>query len=90
MNSDEELRKIAKKTAEKKVDFYTHFVVYIAVNLFLIAIWFVTSGINSFPWFVFPLFGWGIGIGAHFIEAFRGRAYTEKLAEKEYQKLKNK
>jgi len=90
MSSDEELKKIAKKTAENKVDFYTHFAIYIAVNIFLIAIWAATSGMDSFPWFVFPLFGWGIGIAAHFIEAFRGRAYTERLAEKEYQKLKQK
>ncbi len=90
MPSDEELKKIARKTAENKVDFYTHLVIYIAVNLFLIAIWYATSGIGSFPWFVFPLFGWGIGIGAHFVEAFRGKAYMERLAEKEYQKLKKK
>jgi len=90
MNSDEELKQIARKSAELKVDFYTHFIVYIAVNIFLVAIWWATSGPGSFPWFVFPLFGWGIGIFAHFAEAFRGRAYTERLAEKEYQKLKNK
>jgi hypothetical protein len=90
MTSDEELRKIARKTAENKASFYVHFVVYIAVNIFLIAIWAATSGIDSFPWFVFPLFGWGIGVAAHFIEAFRGGGYTERLAEKEYQKLKEK
>ncbi len=90
MASDEELRKLARKSAETKVEFYTHFAIYIAVNAFLIAIWWATSGPSSFPWFVFPLFGWGIGIAAHFIEAFRGHSYTERLAEKEYQKLKNK
>ena len=58
------------------------------MNLFLVAIWYVTSGIGSFPWFIFPLFGWGIGIAAHYVEAFRGSSYTEKLTEKEYQKLK--
>ena len=88
MKTDEELRKIARETAKNKVDFYTHLVIYIAVNIFLIAIWYATSGINSFPWFVFPLFGWAIGLTAHYIEAFKGRAYTERLAEKEYQKLK--
>ena len=88
--TDEELGKIARESAEKKVEFYTHIVIYIAVNALLIAIWAVTTGINSFPWFIFPLFGWGIGVVAHFIEAFRGKAYTERLAEKEYQRLKEK
>jgi len=90
MVTDEELRKIARESAEKKVEFLTHLVIYIAVNILLIVIWTVTTGTNSFPWFIFPLFGWGIGLIAHFIEAFRGRAYTERLAEKEYQKLKEK
>ena len=88
-SSDEELRKLARESAEQKVSFYTHLAIYITVNIFLIAIWWATSGPSSFPWFVFPLFGWGIGIVAHFVEAFRGSSYTEKLAEKEYQKLKN-
>ena len=90
MVSDEELKQIARKSAEKKVEFYTHLAIYIAVNIFLIAIWWVTIGPGGFPWFVFPLFGWAIGLGAHFIEAFRGSAYTEQLAEREYEKLKKK
>jgi len=90
MISDEELRKIARETAKNKVEFYTHLIMYISVNLLLIAIWYVTLGPNGFPWFIFPLFGWGIGIAAHYIEAFKGKAYTERLAEKEYERLKNK
>ena len=90
MVSDEELRKLARESAQSKVDFYTHLAIYIAVNILIIAIWASTSGIDSFPWFIFPLFGWGIGLAANYIEAFRGKAYTQKLAEKEYQKLKEK
>lgn len=89
MVSDEELRKIARESAQAKVDFYIHLGIYIAVNALLIAIWyFVTPGV--FPWFIFPLFGWGIGIVANYVEAFRGKAYTERLAEKEYRKLKER
>jgi uncharacterized protein (DUF486 family) len=90
MASDDELRKKARKIAEEKSDFYIHFVIYIVVNLFLIAIWWATLGPDGFPWFVFPLFGWGIGIAAHGITAFRGEGYIEHQAEKEYQKLKKK
>lgn len=90
MAPDDELRKKARKYAKEKSDFYIHFVIYIAVNLFLIAQWWVTLGPDGFPWFVFPLFGWGIGIAAHGITAFKGEGYIEQQTEKEYQKLKNR
>jgi hypothetical protein len=88
MPTDEELRQIARESAKEKVGFYTHFAVYVAVNLFLIALWWVTSGPGSFPWWVFVTFGWGIGIAAHYIGAFHGKAYTERAAEREYRRLK--
>jgi len=87
MVSDEDLWQIARKSAKDKVSFYTHFVIYLAVNALLVAIWWATGGPNMFPWFIFPLFGWGIGIAAHYIEAFKGKAYEERLAEREYQRL---
>ena len=90
MESDEELREKARKIAQKKSDFHIHLVIYLAVNAFLIIIWYTTLGLASFPWFVFPLFGWGIGIAAHAVEAYRGTGYIERQTEKEYQKLKNK
>ncbi|KQC05477.1 MAG: hypothetical protein APR53_02255 [Methanoculleus sp. SDB] len=88
MPDDEELRRIARKSAEEKAGFYTHLGVYIGVNLFLIAIWWVTGGPNSFPWFIFILFGWGIGLVAHFFGVFHSDAYVERMAETEYQRLK--
>jgi hypothetical protein len=38
MPTDEELRQIARKSAEEKVGFYIHFSIYIVVNLMLIAV----------------------------------------------------
>ncbi|NTW92654.1 MAG: 2TM domain-containing protein [Methanoregulaceae archaeon] len=88
MSTDEELRQIARKTAEEKSGFYIHFAIYIAVNLFLIAIWWITGGPGTFPWFVFILFGWGIGIFGHYVGVFRGHAYVERMAEREFQRMK--
>jgi hypothetical protein len=88
MPTDEELRAMARESAREKVGFYTHFAVYIVVNSFLIALWWFTGGPNVFPWFIFPLFGWGIGVAAHYVGSFHGKAYVENLAEREYQKLK--
>jgi hypothetical protein len=90
MSSDDRLREKAEKIAEEKVGFYVHLSSYIMVNLFLAAIWYFTSGPSTFPWFIFPLFGWGIGIVAHGVSAFAGGSFQEKLAEKEYKKLNKK
>lgn len=88
--NEEELRTRAEKIARDKLGFQVHFAIYIAVNLFLIAIWyFTTTPFGSvFPWFIFPLFGWGIGIVGHFLGIYRGEGYVMQKTEKEYQKLK--
>jgi hypothetical protein len=88
MPTEEELRKMARETAKEKAGFFMHLAIYIAVNAFLIALWWITGGIGTYPWFVFPLFGWGIGIAAHYIGTFRGKAYIERMAEEEYRRLK--
>ena len=97
MVTDEELRRKAEKRAEEKVDFLIHLTMYFCVNALLIAIWFFTGGSGwftggsgVFPWFIFPLFGWGIGLVAHFFGAFASPGLTDRFVEKEYQKLKRK
>ena len=52
----------------KRRTFYVHLSVYLAVNLMLIGIWALAGG--GFPWFLFPLMGWGIGVVAHGATAF--------------------
>jgi hypothetical protein len=52
----------------KRRTFYLHLCVYLAVQVMLIAIWALVGG--GFPWFLFPLMGWGIGIVAHGASAF--------------------
>lgn len=88
--TEEELRRKAEKIAEDKVGFQIHLGIYIAVNLFLIAIWYFTSFPHGsvFPWFIFPLFGWGVGIVGHFLGVYRGGTYMMRKTEMEYQKLR--
>jgi uncharacterized protein (DUF486 family) len=90
MVSDEELRKIAKEKAKEKIGFYVHFSIYILVNIFLFLQWYwITEG-TGFPWVIPTTVGWGIGIVAHFLGVFVIDPHSEKLEEKEYQKLKEK
>jgi hypothetical protein len=39
-----------------------------------VAIWVLVGVVSDdwYPWFVFPLLGWGIGLAAHYV-AVRGR-----------------
>jgi len=79
MISDAELFQKAKKRAEDKVGFLIHLGMYVIVNAFLVMLWWVTTGGTAFPWFVFPMFGWAIGLVAHFLAAF---LETGKLADR--------
>jgi hypothetical protein len=85
MLSEEELRKEARLRTEAKLGFYIHLGVYSGVNVMLSVIWWLTGG---YPWFVFPLLGWGVGLLAHFLWAFGQINVIDRLSEKEYQKLK--
>lgn len=67
--NEEEMRAKAEKRVEEKIAFRTHLTVYAIVNSILFLIWLLTSLFAAdgwiFPWFLFPLFGWGIGLGFH-------------------------
>jgi hypothetical protein len=53
--------------AAAKTGFRIHFLVYLAVQVFLFLIWLSTPHTgDTLPWFVYPLLGWGIGIVAHY------------------------
>ncbi|MDW5562704.1 MAG: 2TM domain-containing protein [Methanomassiliicoccus sp.] len=86
MDDEQMLRSRARKIAEDKIGFYMHLTAYVLVNALLIAIWWWSGG--GFPWFLFVTVFWGIGLVSHGIGAFMGHGYTERMAEREYQKLK--
>jgi len=61
--SEEQIYEEAKKRVEEKKGFRIHVIVYLCVNTMLALIWWFTGA--GFPWFVFPLGGWGIGLLFH-------------------------
>lgn len=85
-SQDERLWRIARKRAAFKKSFYS----YLVVNTFLWAIWWFTSGqyagYNSYPWPIWPMLGWGLGLGFQYFEAYNGS--KQDLVEKEYEKIK--
>jgi len=89
--SEEELYRLASKRVEDKKDFFIHFAVYLTVNVALVIIWAVTGA--GYPWFFWPLGGWGIGILFHFLGVFvfsRQSSWEKREIEREMARLKKK
>ena len=60
---EREARRIAKRQW-----FWLHFAVYLSIQVFLIVIWYLEG--QGHPWFIYPIFGWGIVVVAHAVYAF--------------------
>ncbi|MBI5311325.1 MAG: 2TM domain-containing protein [Actinobacteria bacterium] len=67
--ADKRRRRNARLTDGSRKAFRIHATVYFMVNLLLVAIWLTVWQFNdgtSYPWFIWPLLGWGIGLAAHY------------------------
>jgi hypothetical protein len=78
------------KKAKKRAAFKIHLRSYVIVNGGLWIIYFLSAGqnwsYNSFPWPVWPMLGWGIGLASHYFAAY-GNHDELSIAQKEYEKL---
>jgi len=80
---DERLWKIAKSRAS----FRTSLFIYLVMNAFLWAIWFVTGGYHNHgtPWPVWAGLGWGLGLAFQYFNAWHRDPFGDTI--KEYEKL---
>jgi len=86
-NKDEKLWQLATQRAKFKGKVLT----YIAVNIFLWAIWFFTrqhQGNDFIPWPAWASLGWGFGLVINYVKLFHSN--DEQRIQQEYDKLKNK
>ena len=67
----EELVELTALVGRAREGFVIHAVVYVAVNILLVVVNALTW--SGQPWFLYPLFGWGIGLAAH------GAAYRNQV-----------
>lgn len=84
----EEIDRLARRRAGAKLGWYTHAVVYVAVNLFIFAL--SEYGFGQRRWSVFPLLGWGLGLALHGISVFMLGAsggLRERMVQKERERL---
>lgn len=78
---DEKRYANAKKKVEQLKGFYGNITAYIFVIPFLIWLYFVTD--PGFPWIVFPIIGWGIGVVMHALEVFNYHPFISLDVDKE-------
>jgi hypothetical protein len=89
--SEEELRQRAEARVEERSHLLQHIGTYIIINGFLVVVW-ALSG-RGYPWFLWVMAGWGIGLAAHIIGYFtgtRGQAARDRMVAKEMERMKKK
>ena len=90
--TDKQVYALAKKRAEAKRSFGIHLIVYICVNITLVLVWAFLTG-RGFPWFIFPILGWGIGVVCHYISAYRSQGRqgpSNEAIEREVEQIRRK
>lgn len=77
-------RERARRRVKEKAGFYGHLAVYVVSIGFLIVVNLLTNPHHL--WFVWPMFGWGIGILFHFMGTYvfaEGTPLQERMIERE-------
>jgi len=77
-SGDAEVLRRARRRAAAEVGFYGHLMSYLGVIAFLALINLLTT---SYPWFVWPALGWGIGLFSHYMAVFGSRMLRERYFE---------
>ena len=67
----ERSRKQRQRKRAMRASLRIHTAVFVVVQLLLVGIWAMTGA--GYPWFVFALLGWGIGLAAHAAVATESR-----------------
>jgi membrane protein YdbS with pleckstrin-like domain len=68
--TETELRELAKRRVKARTEFVTHVVAYLVANIGFVVIWWFSA--TDYPWFVWPMLVWGIGIASHAMTLFLG------------------
>jgi hypothetical protein len=90
MSADEDLEKVAKRRVQTRFGFVIHLVMYLAVNGGLFGLWWFTG--DGYPWFVWPMIGWGVGIVAHAMALVIGpdSVRERRAIDRELQRLRTR
>ena len=85
---DQQRYQEAKRKERSISGFIQHLFVYVLVNAGLAAINLISD--PGEIWFVYPLFGWGIGVAAHGLSVFVKEGWIKSWEEKKIRELLEK
>lgn len=83
---DQDIERLARKRAGMRMGWYIHATVFIAVNLLLASL----SWMSGRYWAIFPFFGWGLGLAIHGLVVFLvlgGGGLFDRLVQQERSRL---
>lgn len=83
---DASLDRLARRRAAAKMGWYVHAMVYVAVNLFLVAL----AASSGRQWAIYPALGWGVGLAVHALVVFfvtGGGGLYQQLLDRERSRL---
>jgi hypothetical protein len=87
--NEEELRAGAEKRVRERIHLLQHIGTYIVINGFLVVVWALSGG--GYPWFLWVMAGWGVGLLSHIIAyatGARGTSAHDRMVAKEMQRMK--
>ena len=75
------------RTSMRRRALMVHVAVYLATNVFLFVVWLLTGA--GHPWFLYVVFGWGIGLAAHAAAALWVTDQDDLVLEHEERRLRS-
>ena len=87
--SEEQLHHLATRRVAAKKSFYGNLAFYLIVNALLVLIWAATG--RGYPWFLWVLGFWGLGVISHFLGVFvfsKQTNWERGQVEKEMERLR--
>lgn len=86
--------RMAERRVKAKMGFYWHLTVYLIINGMFLAIYFLSSlaaGDLYYPWPIWPMAGWGIGLIFNFLAVFvfgeGANSMQQRLLDEEMRKM---
>ena len=85
---EDNLETVAKQRVQARMGFVIHAMIYAVMNGGFVVIWLLTG--RGYPWFLWPLVGWGIGVLAHAATLVigPGSAAERRAIEREVRRLR--